>query len=251
MTVSELWEEYAKTRNHETRNKIATEYRNFINYMVARIMVPLPSGLEKEDLVQYGFFGLIEAIEKYDPNQGATFETFAGIIIKGRVMDRIRDYGKVSGGPSRTAVKKSKLIEATTRALETKLGRHPTSQEIADEMELSLEQYYKMLNDISVNMQISLDKMVGLDDNLPAIEVVKNEDSVNPEENMLNVEYGELLAKAIDELPEKERMVIIFYYYEGMTLKEIGNFMNRSESRISQIHTQAILRLRSKFKGVD
>lgn len=251
MTVSELWEEYSKTKNHETRNKIAAEYRNFIHWVVARIMVPLPAGLEKEDLVQYGFFGLIEAIEKYDPNQGATFETFAGIIIKGRAMDRIRDYGKVSGGPSRTAVKKSKLIEAATRTLEKRLGRHPSSQEIATEMEISLDHYYKMLNDISVNMQISLDKMVGLDDNLPAIEVIKNDNSANPEEKLLNEEHGELVAKAIDELPEKERMVIIFYYYEGLTLKEIGNFLNRSESRISQIHTQAILRLRSKFKGAD
>lgn len=251
MAVSELWEEYWKTKSCETRNKIAEEYRYFINIIVARNMAPLPAGLEKEDLVQYGFFGLMEAIEKYDSNHGAKFETFAWRIINGRIVDRIRNYGKVGGGPSRTSVKKTKEIETATRLLEEKLGRHPSSEEIANELAISLEQYYKMLSDISVNVQISLDKMIGIDDNLSAIEVVKNENSIDPEENMLMTEYGELLAEAIDGLPEKERMVIIFYYYEGLTLKEIGTFMNLTESRISQIHTQAILRLQSKFKGAD
>lgn len=251
MTVSELWEEYSKTKSYETRNKIAEEYRNLLNVIVARIMVPLPAGLEKEDLVQYGFFGLIEAIEKYDPNQDTKFETIAWKIINGRIIDRIRNYGKVTGGPSRTSVKKAKVIEAATRKLEAELGRHPTSAEIANEMNIPLESYYKMLNDISVNMQISLDKMVGIDEKMPTIEVVKNEKSVNPEEDLLHMERGEFLAKAIEELPEKERMVVTLYYYEELTLKEIGKLMNRVESRISQIHTQAILRLRSKFKGAD
>lgn len=251
MSVSDLWEEYSKTKSNEVRNEIARSYQNFINYIVARLLVPLPSGLEKDDLAQYGFFGLIEAIEKYNPNQGASFETYAGLIIKGRIMDRIRDYGKRTGGPSRTSVKKSKMIEKATKDLEGKFKRQPTSEEIAEELNLELEQYFKMLSEISVNVQVSLDKMVGVEENLPAIEVIKNEVSVNPEDKTMREEEEELLAKAIDDLPEKERIIVIFYYYEELTLREIGDYLNLSESRISQLHTQAIIRLKSKMQGVE
>lgn len=249
MSVSNLWEEYSRTKSSDLRNRISTHYINFVKFLASRIIIPLPSGLEKEDLEQYGFFGLMEAIEKYDEQMGAKFETYAGKIINGRMIDRIRDYGKTSGGQTRTSVKKSKMLEEATKILEKKLGRHPTAQEIADEMDLTIEQYYKMLNDVGTYMQFSLDKMVGLNDNLPSIEVVKNENSVIPEEKVLKEERFELLEKAIDELPEKERMIVIFYYHEELTLKEIGNFFDLSESRISQLHTQAMIRLKSKMQG--
>lgn len=249
MPVSELWEEYYKTKSKEIRNKIASEYLNFVNYLSSRMMVSFPPGLEKEDINQYGFFGLIEAIENYDLKQGAKFETYAAMIIKGRIMDRVRDYGKKTGGPSRTSVKKTKMIEKATKDLEESLGRHPTSQEIADELDLELKQYYKMLGEINVSTQMSLDKMVGQEENLATIEVVKNVNSIEPEERFINEENNSLLAKSIEELPEKERLIVTFYYYEELTLKEIGMLLNLSESRISQIHTQAMIRLRNRMQG--
>lgn len=247
MTVSELWEAYYKTKDKDIRNELANNYRNFVGYLASRIIDPLPSGLEKEDLAQYGFFGLLEAIEKYDQTRDAKFETFAGIIIHGRMRDRMREYGKNTGGPSRTSVKKYKRIEIATKTLERKLGRHPSGEEIANEMEMTVEQYNRMLSQIGTHTQISLDKMIGHNDNLASVEVVKNESSVNPEEKMLKEERGELLATAIDELPPNERMVVILYYYEDLTLKEIGNFLNLSESRISQLHTQSMIRLKTKM----
>lgn len=249
MTVSELWEDYSKAKTKEVRNMIAKEYLGFVNYITSRMMIPLPSGLEKEDMVQYGFFGLIEAIENYDSKLGAKFETYAAMVIKGRIMDRVRDYGKKAGGPSRTAVKKSKIIEVATKSLEVKLGRSPLPEEIAEELEVTMDQYYKMLSDIGITMQISLDKMIGHDENMQAIEVIKNDSASTPEDRYLSRENGEVLAKAIDEMPEKERMIVIFYYYEELTLKEIGKQLNLSESRISQLHTQAMLRLRNKIQG--
>jgi RNA polymerase sigma factor for flagellar operon FliA len=207
--------------------------------------------MNKEDLIQYGVCGLIEAVERFDPNQGAKFETYAAQRIRGAVLDQIRHYGKTSGGLSRSAMSKLKMVEKATRKLETELKRHPNSKEIADELNMSMDEYSKVLGEISYGTQISLDEMVGLDRNISAVEIIKNDNIAIPEDEIIDTESNKLLGEAINGLPEKENIIIYLYYYEEMTLKEIGEYLNLSESRISQLHTQAMLRLRNKLTGGD
>lgn len=249
MSVSELWEKYSKTKSRDIRNKIVEQYINFVSYLVARMMVQLPNGMDREDLFQYGVFGLIDAVERFEPKEGAKFETFAAIKIKGAIIDRIREYGKKGGGPSRTDIKKSKIIEKAIKKLEKEHGRNPNSNEIANELGLSLEEYNKLLGNISILTPVSLDKMVGLNDNLPAVEVIENVESVNPEDKVIKQEYYDRLAQEIEKLPPKEENIISLYYYHELTLKEIGKCMDLTEGRISQLHTQSLLRLKNKLSG--
>jgi len=249
LNEKELWGLYTSEKGQDVRNLLVKKYINFVTYLVGRIIIQLPAGLTKDDLIQFGICGLIEAIERFDPKQGAKFETYASIRIQGAIRDQIRYYGKYSGGLSRSAMSKSKFVDETVKKLETKLARHPLPKEIAEEMGISLEEYNKMLNEIGTSIPISLDDMVGTGDNLSVVQVIKNESSIIPEEEYLNGENNERLAEAIDELPDKERYVVMFYYYEEMTLKEIGKYLNLSEGRISQIHRKAMDKLKSKLQG--
>lgn len=246
--TEEIWQEYSKTRSSILRNKIIEHYMEFVSKMVGKLFTnQLPTGMDKEDLYQFGVCGLIEAVDRYDLSLGAKFETYASWRIKGAIVDGIRSYGKTSGAPSRTAIEKMKMLEKAIQNLERKFKRHPTQKEIAEELQMTTKEYNKLLADISVGVQISLDKMVGLDDNLPAIEVIKNEKGLIPEEEFVNEEYIKLLEKAIDDLDEKEKLIISLYYYEELTLKEIGQILNLSEGRISQMHTLAVTRLKAKI----
>lgn len=243
------WEEYLKTRSNKLRNEIVKEYTGFVKYLTGRVIQQLPPGLTKEDLVQYGIYGLIDAVERFDPKQGAKFETYASQRIRGAILDQVRYYGRAGGGLSRSSMEKSKMIERATKKLEEKHKRNPTSQEIADELGLEMKDYNKMLSDVSYGSQISLDQLIGTDQNTTAVQVIKNESVISPEEAAIEDETKDLLSMAIDELPEKEQKIIFLYYYDEMTLKEIGIYLGLSESRISQLHTQAMLRLRNKMTG--
>lgn len=249
LTEQQLWEEYTRTKTQVVRNELVKRYIHFVGYLVGRIVSQLPTGLTKDDLIQFGICGLIEAIERFDPKQGAKFETYASIRIQGSIKDQIRYYGKYSGGLSRSAMAKSKMIDEAIKKLEKKLSRHPQSKEVADELNISLDEYSKLLSEIGVGVQISLDDMVGTGDNLSVVQVIKNESSTVPEEEYLNLENNELLAEAINDLPDKERLVIIYYYYEELTLKEIGHILNLSEGRISQLHGEAMKKLKIKLQG--
>jgi RNA polymerase sigma factor FliA len=249
--LSKLWNHYLATRCKETRNEIVKEYAGLVNHLVRRMIQQLPPGMSREDLVQFGLYGLIEAVERFNPNLGAKFETYASRRIKGAIIDQIRHTSKVNGGMTRSSMAKYKQLEGATRKLEGVLKRHPTSQEVADELAISVEEYYKLLGEISYKTQLSLDEMVGMDRNIATVEIIRDESGVEPEEHCLYEENNQLLAKAIDELPVKEKIVITLYYYEELTLKEIGEYLNLTTPRISQLHTQAMIRIRSKLVGGD
>ena len=247
--LTTLWDEYIKTRSKEARNAIVKEYLGFVTSLVGRNMKTLPPGLQKEDLLQFGVCGLIEAVEKFDPNQGYKFETYATWRIQGAMIDQIRYFGKTGGGLSRSSMKKLKWVEETTKKLENELGRHPNSAEIAVALGVSDEEYTKILGELSQGVQFSLDELVGREEQVSVEQFIKNEKSKIPEDEFLLLERQELLGKAIDELPENEKKVVVCYYYNEMTLAEIANYLDRSEGRISQLHTQAMIRLRNKIAG--
>lgn len=243
----ELWERYSKEKSSEIRNEIAENYINLVKYLAHRVIGTLPNGMDREDLIQYGYLGLFEAIEKYDSNKGA-FETYASFIIKGRLYDRIREYRRNSGGLSRTNINKMKEIEKATSELQKELGRSPSTEEIALKMGVDMNKYYKMLNDVGSTTMISLDKMVGIEENLSTMDIIKDNKQESPEEFLIKEERKKIIAESIEQLPRKERLIVELYYYEKLKLNDIGEILGLSESRISQLHTQAMLRLKTKLQ---
>lgn len=244
-----LWDEYIKTRSRKVRNEIVKEYLKFVTFLVNKNIKELPPGLQKEDLLQYGICGLIEAVEKFDPQQGNKFESYATWRIQGAMVDQIRYFGRTGGGLSRSSIRKLKWVEETTKKLEIELGRHPSSQEIADTLGLTGDEYSKLLGDLSQGVQFSLDELVGQDEPVSVEQFIKNDRSKIPEDEYLLSERQEQLGIAIDELPENEKKVIVCYYYNDMKLAEIAQYLHLSEGRISQLHTQAMIRLRNKLSG--
>jgi RNA polymerase sigma factor for flagellar operon FliA len=247
--LKELWKSYRETGSIDVRNLLIAENMKFVKYLVKKVADQKVPGIEQEDLIQLGVCGLMEAIERYDPMQGVKFETYASWRVQGAIIDQIRYYGKTNGGLSRSAIAKSKLVEETIKILERENKRHPSRQEIADKLGVSLDEFIKMLSDISIGVPLSLDDNVGSDDNISVLSVVKDERVLDPEESYILKEKQELLSSFIEQLPVKEKKVIRMYYYDKLTLKEIGKLMDRSESRISQLHTQALDRLKSKING--
>lgn len=250
MTVSELWDDYMNTKSREARNGLVKEYIGFVGYLVNKLPDP-PSGIEKEDLIQFGVFGLIEAIERFDPKQGYKFESYASRRINGSIVDQIRYFGKTNGGLSRSLVVKQKKIKEVISILNLKLKREPSTNEIIEALGWTKEEYNKTLSLIGNGGHVSLDKMIGIDDNMSTIEVIENKNSTVPEEELLKEEYKERLAEALDKLEEKQKIIMTLIYYKEWTLKEVGKYLNLSESRISQIHSEAILRLQSKMMSEE
>lgn len=245
--LTELWSHYAETKSVETRNKIAEHYIHFVSFLAHRLMMQKPPHMSEDDLFQIGIFGLLEAIERYNPEQGAQFETYASLRIQGAILDQIRSHVRANGGLSRSAKTKSKLIEKKIMELRASLEREPTTSEIAQSLNLSTEEYYKILGEVSLGVTISLDEFVNNELNMSKFEVIKDDKAPTPEEEFLRSEKYRLLDQSIEELPEREKMILYFYYYEELTLKEIGKYYALSEARISQLHNEAILRLRTKM----
>ena len=185
-------------------------------------MIKKPDGITRDDLVQLGLMGLMEAVDRYDYTVGAKFESFATKYIHGRIVDEIRKYVSANGGPTRTTLAKIKRVEEAIRHVENRIQRDASIQEIADELNMTVEDYYKLLGDITVATTLSLDKMVGVDENMSAMEVIPNDDSVEPEKELIKKEKVEKLIKEISALPPKEYRIIVSYYYEELTLKAVS-----------------------------
>lgn len=243
----EIWDEYAKTGSIEIRNRIVEQHLRLVNYIVNGLMIRKPDGIMREDLVQFGILGLMEAIDKYNPQMNAKFETFASPRVYGKIVDEIRKYNASNGGPTRTILAKIKKVKAVIHELESELQRHPSIEEVAKKMEMNVDEYYKLLGDISIVMPMSLDKMVGVDENLPAFEVISDEKSPQPEKDYMHKERVEFLIQEIDLLPAKEHRVIVAKYYEDLTLREIGYLLGVNQSRVSQLHTNALMLLKNRL----
>lgn len=245
--LEQAWEEFKTTGSAEAREALILAYVPLVKYVAGRVSVGLPSNVDFDDLVSYGVFGLVDAVEKFDPDRGVKFETYAVARIRGAVIDGLRSIDWVP----RSVRQKSKELEQTIGALEAKLGRPATDAEIAEALNITVEEYHELLSEVKGVTLASLDEVWSGDPEeegkIPFGQMIENTGSEDPTARVEDVEVKRVLAEAIDHLPERERLVVALYYYEGLTLKEIGEVLRVSESRISQIHTKAILRLRGRL----
>lgn len=221
-------------------------YAPLVKYVAGRLAISLPPSVELDDLISSGIFGLIDAIERFDVERGIKFETYAIARIRGAILDSLRESDWVP----RSIRQKARELERVCAELENRLGRSALDSEISDAMKLSINQFNQMLNEISCAAVSSLDELWQVggadEDSVRLLDLVRDA-SEDPSELVENEDIKRLLACAIDSLPDRERLVIALYYYEGLTLREIGATLEVSESRVSQIHTKAILRLRSRL----
>ncbi|CEM62367.1 RNA polymerase sigma factor WhiG [Treponema phagedenis] len=245
----ELWLEYKKTGNAKIREFFIIQYAPLVKYVASKIAVGKPGSIEFDDLVSYGIFGLFDAIDKYDPEKNIRFNTYAVTRIRGAIYDELRSIDWVP----RSVRQQIKQIEDTIAAIEAKLGRSATDEEIAFELNISLEEYHQLLLKISGTSVISLadTKFGGEDSGQIAVgDSIEAPASLNPDVIVEREEIKRVIVEAIKELSEREQQVLILYYYEDMTLKEIGKVLKVTESRVSQIHTSANLKLKAKLTNI-
>jgi RNA polymerase sigma factor for flagellar operon FliA len=241
-TEEELWREYKRSKNIKVREELILKYASVVKYIAGRIAINTPPQVEFDDLVSYGILGLIDAIEKYDPNQQVSFKTYAASRIKGAIIDELRILDWIP----RSLRQKAKQLEKIYAELEYKYGRSATDKEIAEALKITEEELAKLIIDISGASLISLDDVWCLDNDekIGIIDTIEIPAEEGPEAKLEKKEMKQFLIEAINRLPEREKEVIILYYYDGLTLKEIGKVIGVTESRISQLHTKAIFRLK-------
>jgi RNA polymerase sigma factor FliA len=244
--VYKLWHQYKKnTNNGQLREKLILHYLHLVRYVVSRLPISLPISIATEDLISYGTMGLMEAVERFDPDRGLKFETYAVTRIRGAIIDQLRFQDWIPRGVR----KRSKNLSEAMRRLEEELGRTPTDDELAEELGVSKSKVQTMLAE-SNNYVLSLDDKYGgeaSDNTLSLMDMVEDKNSPDPQGEYEANELRRRLAAAIASLPEREKLLVALYYHENMTLKEIGDVISVSESRVCQLHAQAILRLRSKL----
>ena len=239
-----LWDLHAKNKNPELREKIIIEYAPLVKLVAGRLSMYLGYNVEYEDLVSYGIFGLIDAIDKYDFNKNVKFETYASLRIRGAILDQIRKMDWIP----RSVRQKQKKIESAMSKLETEYGRAATDEEIARELDISTEELDTW------NGQAKVSNIVSLEDFIEQGSEIKMDASHNsqfeqPERVVEKAELARMLEKALDTLTEKEKSVVLFYYYEDLSLKEISRVLEVSESRVSQLHTKAIQKMKKHLGG--
>jgi RNA polymerase sigma factor for flagellar operon FliA len=243
-----LWLQYRRTRDKATRDRLIITYAPLVKYVAGRLGSGLPAHVEEADLVSYGLLGLMSAIDRYDPDRDIKFETYAIARIRGSIIDELRTLDWVP----RSVRSRARNIERAIRELEAKLARAPTDAEIATRLGISTDELEESLIDISRSSIAALDELwstAGEGDQVSLLEMLEDPESIKPAEALDETEVREALAEAISRLPEREKLVVTLYYYEELTLREIGEVLGVTESRVSQLHTKAILRLRSRLQG--
>ena len=244
-----LWEEYRKTKSQALRDAFIRQYMPLVKYVAGKVSVGMPGSVEFDDLVGFGQFGLLDAIEKYDPSKNVKFKTYAVTRIRGAIFDELRQIDWVP----RSVRQKSREIEDAINTLEARLGRTASDAEIAESLGVSEDDYHRIIMKVSGTSVLSLsDVWHGGDDsaNTSIVDSIESPSSMNPDAIVEREEIKRVIVQAINELPEKEKMVIVLYYHEDLTFKEIGQVLNVSESRISQLHTKANLRMRAKLTNL-
>ncbi|QQY80711.1 RNA polymerase sigma-28 (SigD/FliA/WhiG) subunit [Keratinibaculum paraultunense] len=241
MNRDKLWQEYSKTKDREIKQKLIEEYIYLVKIIAGRMYNYYGSKVEYDDLIGFGVIGLIDSIERYDISKNIKFETYAQIRIKGTIIDNIRKLDWVP----RSLRKKSKEIQSSMFKLENKLGRTPSNHELAEYLNISLKEVEDILADTNVFNVVSLENILI---NKEEYNNIDNKERIKtPEVVYEEKELKKILADIIDRLPEKEKMVISLYYFDELTYREIGYVLDLSESRISQIHSKAILRLKNQL----
>jgi RNA polymerase sigma factor for flagellar operon FliA len=244
-----LWRKFKKNKDSAIRDTFVRQYAPLVKYVAGKIAVSMPHNVEFDDLVGFGVFGLFDAINKFDPDKHVKFKTYAVTRIRGAIFDELRSIDWVP----RSVRQKSREVEDTMRHLESSLGRAATDEELANAMGVSIKELGKTLLKISTTSMMSLSDMWSSGEDNDKISIgdsIESPRSMNPEAIVEKEEIKQVIIRTIDELPEKEKKVLVLYYYEDLTLKEIGKVLEVTESRVSQLHTKAIIRLRSKLTNI-
>ncbi|MGN0018864.1 MAG: sigma-70 family RNA polymerase sigma factor [Candidatus Gastranaerophilaceae bacterium] len=236
-----LWETYFKDRtNKKVRDTLIVQYIYLTRYVVGRVKVSLPPTFSIEDISSYGVEGLIDAIEKYKPDKGARFETYALMRIRGNIIDKIRSQDFLP----RSARKKIKDVKQAQEQLRQQLGRPATTLEVADFLDMEPQKVDQILSE-DTTVGSLYEKRGSSDDSMEIIDTIQDENRLTPAEAMEEKDVKSELENALKRLPERERMIMVLYYHENMTLKEIGDTIEVSESRVCQLHAQAIMKLKN------
>ncbi|HEY9070264.1 MAG TPA: RNA polymerase sigma factor WhiG [Candidatus Ozemobacteraceae bacterium] len=239
-----LWQQYKTTRDQRIKDSLIMKYASFVKYVAGRIAVNLPSNVEFDDLVSYGILGLIDAIDKYDTGRNTKFKTYAKTRIRGAIFDELRQLDWTP----RSIRQKARKLEKAYAKLEGKLGRDATDEEIAEFLKIDISELHKLFDETKKSLLLSLDEIFYDDEEGSSrFDFVEDQKSDNPQRKIEEAEAKRILTDAISKLSERERMVITLYYYEDLTSKEIGKILGVSDSRVSQLHTKAILRLRGRL----
>jgi RNA polymerase sigma factor FliA len=247
--LRDLWRRYKDTADARARERLVLAYSPLVKYVAGRMSTGLPAHVEEADLISYGLLGLISAIERFDPGREIKFETFAITRIKGSIIDELRSLDWVP----RSVRAKAREIEKANAKLESKLHRAPTDQEMAAELDMTVEDFQSSLTRISNSSVVALDELWTLSDasgdQVSLLDTIQDPQAVDPSQAMDVTETKDRLADAIARLPEREKLVVALYYYENLTLREIGEVLGVTESRVSQLHTKAVLRLKSRLQS--
>lgn len=245
--LKELWRRYKDDGDERARERLVVAYSPLVKYVAGRMASGLPSHVEEGDLISYGLIGLIGSIERYDLEREIKFETYAVSRIRGAIIDELRSLDWVP----RSVRAKARDVEKTHSVLENKLGRAPSEEEMADNLEVSVDDFRTTLLEIANSSVLALDDLWTVSDpdggQVSLLDTIRDPNAIDPEEAIDTIELKDRLAEAIESLPDRERLVIALYYYETLTLREIGDVLGVTESRVSQLHTKAVLGMRSRL----
>lgn len=249
MNEDDIWILYKKNKDMKLRDFLIEKYAPLVKYVAGKVAMGKPGNIEYDDLVGFGVFGLMDAIEKFDPQKNVKFKTYAVTRIRGSIYDELRSIDWVP----RSVRTKAKEVEQAIVKIEGATGKIATDQEIADELSLDIREFYSTLTKISSTSVMSLsDPWFTGDDNdkISILDTIESPSKMNPDITVERDSVKQLIVNAINELPDKEKKVLVLYYYEDLTLKEIGEVLAVTESRVSQLHTKAIIRLKAKLTEI-
>ncbi len=249
--LRDLWRRYKQDGDERARERLVVAYSPLVKFIAGRMASSLPSHVDEADLVSYGLLGLIGAIERFELEREIKFETFAVARVKGAIIDELRSLDWVP----RSVRSRARDIEKANAALEAELGRPPTDTEMAAQLEMDVDAFNNALLEIANSSILALDDLWTFADpeggggQISVLDTIRDPAAADPEVEAQTGELKDQLADAIESLPERERLVVALYYYENLTLREIGEVLGVTESRVSQLHTKAVLALRSRFPG--
>ncbi|MFV0440904.1 MAG: FliA/WhiG family RNA polymerase sigma factor [Lachnospirales bacterium] len=241
--IDDIWVRYSKTKAKEDRDELIVNYMHLVKILAGRMSVQVGQYVDFDDLVGYGIFGLIDAIDKYDYKQGHKFETYASVRIRGSIIDAIRKMDWIP----RSVRQKRKNLDIVLAELEYSLGRTPTDQEVAEKLGIHIEEYNELLGKLNVAAVVSLDEHIGDSTSETFVNINATSELGLPENEVSKDELKKILIEALDTLNEKEKIVISLYYFDELALKEIAAVLGVTDARISQIHTKALFKLRGKL----
>ncbi len=248
--LRDLWRRYKSSGDQRARERLVVAYSPLVKYVAGRMATGLPAHIDEADLISYGLGGLIAAIERFDMSREIRFETYAITRIKGAILDELRALDWVP----RSVRARARQIERANVKLEAKLQRVPTDEELAAELEMSVEEFRSALLQIANSSIRALDELWSPSDSsgdsMSLLDTLSDSNAPDPERIVEQNELRDRIAEALERLPEREKLVIALYYYENLTLREIGEVLRVTESRVSQLHTKAVLGLRASLSQI-